>query len=382
MKGKMKKRFSVFGFFLIGFLVLGTFGAAWAADAKPAMSVDDIKNALGVSVYLQGGYTANLRGADTNDNRAFDFKGNSFTLDLMELQFLKAAPVGGVGFKIKLSAGTIAKIIHANGLGASSTNLAGPNNSDAFDLTEAYIDYVAPVGSGLTLQLGKFVTFTGEEVIEASGNYNYSRSFLFNYAIPFTHTGLMAGYAFSNAVSANVYVLNGWDNAEDNNTGKTFGASVTLAPAGNISTVWNILYGPEENNDNHDNRFLFDWVGSITPVKNLTLAVNTDYANEKNGAGVGVDSKWYGAAVYANYVFTDKVSGTIRVEELKDPQGVRITSGTPQNAKEVTLTTQYTLAKNLLLRPEYRHDWSNAASFVGGTRKQQDTLAMGVMYTW
>ncbi len=368
----MKKGFLITGLALVCMLFLGL-TAVRAEDAAKPDPVDAIKQALGLSVYLQGGYMFNFRDPKSgeNDLRVFDHKSNSFTLDLAELRFLKTAPAGGVGFKVKLSAGETAKSIHANGLGAAD---------QPFDLTEAYVDYVAPIGSGLTLQFGKFVTFTGEEVIEASGNYNYSRSFLFNYAIPFTHTGLLAGYAFSNAVSANVYVLNGWDNEADNNNGKTFGTSITLAPAGNITTVWNILYGPEENNNDSDNRFLFDWVGTITPVKNLTLVVNTDYANEKNGAGPGVDSKWYGAAVYANYVFTGKISGTVRAEEFKDPQGVR--TGTVQNLKEVTLTAQYTLAKNLLLRPEYRHDWSNVDAFNGGANEDQDTLAMGVMYTW
>ncbi len=379
----MKKGFRIFGLGLILVLFWGI-SAAWADGAAKTDAADQLKKELGLSVYLQGGYTLNTRGADTNDWRLFDYKGDSFSLDLMELQFLKTPQMGGLGYKVKLSAGEAAKFIHANGLGASANNPAGPNNSDSFDLTEAYVDYLAPVGRGLTLQFGKFVTFTGEEVIEAAGDYNYSRSFLFDYAIPFTHTGFMAGYAFSNAVSANAYVVNGWDNAEDNNTGKTFGLSTTVTPSSASSLVFNFMYGPEENNDNHDNRFLFDWVGSISPVKNLTLVANTDYGWEKgspsNPNGLNQDAKWYGAAFYVNYVFTDKTSGTIRAEELKDPQGFR--TGLAQNLKEVTLTMQYILAKNLLLRPEYRHDWSNIDSFAGNTRDQQDTLALGVMYTW
>ena len=374
MEGAMKKRFFVYGLAFVCIL-LSSLTTAFADDTAKPGPVDAIKQALGLSVYFQGGYTGNLRGSDTNDWRVFDHSGNSFTLDLMELQFLKAAPLGGVGFKVKLSAGETAKWIHSNGLG---------DTSQPFDLTEAYIDYVAPIGKGLTLQLGKFATFTGEEVIEASGDYNYSRSFLFNYAIPFTHTGLMAGYPVSGAVTANVYLLNGWDDETGNNTGKTFGLSTTVTPSSSSSLVFNFLYGPEEAGDNHDNRFLFDWVGSLSPVKDLTLVVNTDYGYEKgspsNPNGLNEDAKWYGAAFYANYVFTDKVSGTVRAEEMKDPQGFR--TGFVQNLKEVTLTAQYTLAKNLLLRPEYRHDWSNANTFAGNTRKQQDTLALGVMYTW
>ena len=392
----MKKRFSfphklkiVPGLITIFVFVLCVTGA-WADGAKTKKTktdpVEQLKKELGLSVYLQGGFTGNLRGADTNDWRVFDHSGNSFTLDLAELQFLKAPTAGHVGYKLKLSAGETAKWIHANGLG---------DTSQPFDLTEAYVNYVAPVGSGLTLQFGKFVTFTGEEVIEAGGNYNYSRSLLFNYAIPFTHTGFMAGYTFCPALSANFYVLNGWDDEVDNNVGKTFGLSTTVTPSSNSSLVFNFLYGPEETNDNHDNRFLFDWVGSVSPANNLTLVLNTDYGWEKgspsNPNGLNQDAKWYGAAAYVNYVFNSKWSGTIRAEELKDPQGFRTVStltpdpfpaGTGQNLKEFTLTGQYTLAKNLLLRPEYRHDWSNLDSFAKATRDQQDTLALGVIYTW
>ena len=369
----MKKALGVFGLGLIMVLFFGVF-AAWADDAKTD-PVDKLKQELGLSVYLQGGFTGNLRGADTNDWRVFDHSGNSFTLDLVELQFLKTPTVGHVGYKLKLSAGETAKWIHANGLG---------NTNQPFDLTEAYVDYIAPVGSGLKLQFGKFVTMHGEEVIEARDNYNYSRSFLFNYAIPFTHTGFMAGYSFSNAVSVNGYIVNGWDNEVDNNVAKTYGLSANITPSSISSLVFNFMYGPEENGDNHDNRFLFDWVGSLSPTSKLTLVVNTDYGWEKgspsNPNGLNEDAKWYGLAAYANYVFTDKWSGTLRAEELKDPQGFR--TGFAQNLKEVTLTAQYILAKNLLVRPEYRHDWSNEATFANNTRKQQDTLALGVMYTW
>ena len=117
---------------------------AWAEDGEKktsGMTVDDIKKTLGLSIYLQGGYTYNFENPDSqeNDLRIFDHKANSFTLDLAQIVFTKDAPVGGVGYKLKLSAGETAKFIHASGLGKSD---------DAFDLTEAYINYVAPIGQG------------------------------------------------------------------------------------------------------------------------------------------------------------------------------------------------------------------------------------------
>ncbi|MCL5023372.1 MAG: porin, partial [Nitrospirae bacterium] len=341
------------------------------------MSLKDIKSALGLSVYLQGGYTYNFEdpGSGENGLRVFDHKANSFTLDLAQIQFVKDPVVGGVGFKLKVSAGETAKWIHSNGLGEVGKY--------PFDLTEAYVSYIAPLGKGLRFDFGKFVTSHGAEVIEARDNPNYSRSFLFNYAIPFTHTGLKIGYAFSDALNATVHLVNGWDNSADNNQGKTVGLTVGYSPLEQFSTTVNLMYGPEKDDNNHDNRFLLDWVGTVKPVKNLSFILNVDYGTDQHSAPDGGEAKWYGWSVIGKYDFNDWFSVALRGEYFNDHDGFR--TGTPQRLKEVTLTPQFVVAKNLLVRPEYRHDWSDAESFAGshgGSKKSQDTLALGVMYTW
>lgn len=348
---------------------------AYAEDAKPiGLNVDDIKKALGLSIYVQGGYTYNFKNPDSgeNDFRVFDHKANSFTFDLAELMFTKDAPLGGVGYRLKLSAGETAKWIHSRGL--------GDVGKDEFDLTEAYIDYLAPIGKGLKFRFGKFVTMHGAEVIEAKDDFNYSRGLLFNYAIPFTHTGLMAGYAFSDQVSANLYLVNGWDNTDDNNNGKTVGATLGWTPIDPIALTFNLMYGPEKDDNNHDNRFLFDWVGTFKPIKNATVVLNTDYATEEHSAADGGTAKWYGIAGYVKYDFSDLFSGTIRAEYFDDKDGLR--TGTAQKLKEITLTPEFRVAKWIIVRPEYRHDWSDQQTFDSASRKSQDTIALGVMYTW
>ena len=54
------------------------------AEAKPAMSLEEIKNLLGLSIYLQAGYTFNFNTPDsmTNEQRIFDQKANTFLIDL------------------------------------------------------------------------------------------------------------------------------------------------------------------------------------------------------------------------------------------------------------------------------------------------------------
>jgi hypothetical protein len=347
-------------------------------EAKPVTSLEDIKNLLGMSIYFQGGYTFNFETPDSgiNRQRIFDQKANSFLIDLAQIQFAKDPPVGGLGFKLKVSAGETAKYIHSAGLG---------NPNDEFDLTEAYMDYVAPLGSGLKLRFGKFATYLGAEVIEARDNFNYSRSFLFNFAVPFTNTGFMAAYKFSEAFTANLYLVNGWDVTTDNNNGKSLGASFVLTPVEPVQLTFNFMYGPEQANNSSHNRFLFDWIGAFKVTKQLTLMANADYAHEDSDPlNGGRNSEWYGAAVYAKYDFTDSISGSIRAEYFNDKDGVR--TGIAQELKEITLTADFKIAKNLLVRPEYRHDWSNKNGFDSEhntlDQKNQDTIALGVMYTW
>ena len=347
-------------------------------EAKPVASLEDIKNLLGMSIYFQGGYTFNFETPDSgiNRQRIFDQKDNSFLIDLAQIQFLKDPPVGGLGYKLKLSAGETAKYIHSAGLG---------NTDDEFDLTEAYVDYVAPLGKGLKVRFGKFVTYHGAEVIEARDNFNYSRSFLFNFAVPFTHTGFMAGYKFSEAFTANLYLVNGWDVTDDNNKGKTFGMGFVVTPIDPVQLNFNFMYGPEQPDNSTHYRFLFDWIGAFKVTKKLTLMANVDYAHEDNDPlNGGSDSQWYGAALYAKYEFTDFFAAAIRAEYFNDRDGVR--TGIRQELKEITLTTDFIVAKNLLVRPEYRHDWSDQNGFDSHKntfdKKSQDTIALGVMYTW
>jgi maltoporin len=145
------------------------------------------------------------------------------------------------------------------------------------------------------------------------------------------------------------------------------------------------MYGPEQADSSSNNRFIFDWIGTLKAMKNLTFMANVDYAHEEkdplNGAR---DSEWYGVAGYAKYDFTDFFSASIRAEYFNDKDGVR--TGIAQELKEITLTAEFKLVKNLLVRPEYRHDWSTQNAFDSEHKtldtKTQDTIAFGVMYTW
>src|SRR5512144_14898 len=157
--------------FLCSALIAGTVASAatvFAEDPKPAgLKPEDVKSALGVSFYVQGGYTYNGNATDgvtqksENDLRVFDHKANSFGVDLAQIVVSKdVTGPDSSGYKIKLSAGETAKWIHARGLsGAALDTPQTGEGTDAFDVTEAYVSYMAPIGKGLRFDLGKMVTY-------------------------------------------------------------------------------------------------------------------------------------------------------------------------------------------------------------------------------
>ncbi|MGE0681640.1 MAG: porin [Candidatus Binatia bacterium] len=318
---------------------------------------------LGGMVY--GSYNYNFNNPDSKDNslRIFDTRANNFTLDLAQFSLSKEEE-GGVGFKILLDYGRTAKLITSDWNGDGSLS----NSTDNFEVQEAYATYTAGIGNGLGIKAGKFVTLLGAEVIEAPLNYNISRSFLFGYAIPFTHTGVLFTYPFMEQVSLSAGIVNGWDNVIDSNKGKSFLGNLTLKPADILTLSLNGVYGAELPDQGGSKRGVFDLVGTLNVTDHITFVTNFDYGTESRTGLNGKDADWYGVAGYLNIDGAqfnpawEAFSIAQRLEWFDDEDGVR--TGTKQDLWEATTTVKYKITDSLHFRAEYRHDDSDKRVFA------------------
>lgn len=323
-----------------------------------------------VNYYLQGNYEVNQNypASELNDFRYLDTRANFISPDLFEILINDDPDRGCMGYRLKATYGEIARRIHARGLGTFD---------DLFDPTEFVLMYKVPMGTGLKMEAGKMNTHIGGEVLESIYDMNYTRAFLFTYGEPTTHTGLRLTYSFSPQFSVLGHITNGWDNFSDNNGGKCLGLSINYFPSESVGLYFNVLNGPEQDNNSIDNRFLFDWIGTFKISKRLTLLANYDFGREQNYLGTGSDAEWNGLILSGNYEFNDFFSLGLRGETFSDPQGYR--TGTPQTLREITLSPQFKVSKNMVIRPEYRCDWSDVKSFNEGTSNNQSTIGIGVM---
>ncbi|PYN61883.1 MAG: hypothetical protein DMD92_03840 [Candidatus Rokuibacteriota bacterium] len=391
---------------LLGLLLVAAGSPAYA-QAKPdePKAEEKPKTLWGETTlfsYLESSYvwnTAPTGRGNHNELRLYDFN-NNFTFNVGEFSIKKDPsdryPFGG---GLVVTAGIDSQKNHALGIFRDSDDQFAFRNTDKFDLEEAYGSYKIPVGSGLTLKAGKFVTLLGYEVIESPNNLNFSRGFLFSFAIPLTHVGALASYQITDWLAMTAGPVVGWDVAKDNNSRMSAtGQFAFTPPIKDLAVNLNWITGPEQAGNDHKTRTVLDLTGTYTAIKSLTLGLNVDYGRETDDASLAAsgtrkdtDARWWGWAGYAAYDWTEKLRTALRLEFFKDADGVRtaaIAPGTSVGLYDVTATLQYKIWKGLVGRFEYRHDDADRKAFsirtpgLVPTAKTQDTFMLALYYAF
>ncbi len=336
--------------------------------AEPAPSATPIYSIWGFDLtgHFDVGYT-HLSGSGkfvsgVND-RVFDFKRNGAAIHAVDLQLAKL-PENGFGGLVNVTLGKDADTIASYGM---ISRTKGPaNGADHYaDLTQGYVHFGA---APFTVIAGKFVTLAGAEVIKSPADVNYSRSILFGYAIPFTHTGVRASYKLNDMLSLTAGVNQGWDQFKDTNNDKTVELGAAFAPSKAV-TVLGVFYTGKENvaaypsiSGEKGTRNLLDLVATFSATEQLTFVINYDYGTQES-AVAGVDkAKWHGVAGYANYQINDLWRTSLRGEYFNDRDGYR--TGVAQKWTEGTLTLAYLPTKALEVRAEVRRDHSDKLAFL------------------
>jgi len=339
-------------------------------------------------------YNTNHPSPRLNQFRVFDFNNDDPQLDVA--QFVVQHPVsesGQFGFRLNLMAGSgVPEVTASYGLFRDThTGVA-----HHFDIPEFYASYVAPVGKGMRIDAGKFVTHLGYEVIGGYDGYNdnFSRGSIFGYGIPFTHTGVKISYPISSRVQGIFLLTNGADAVTRLNGGVTFGGQIAMATSKTTSLTFNFLHGPEQPHNMHNQRSVYEVTGSWKLTARFSLGVDSLYADEDHAASDGHDAIWKGIAGYSKYNFTGQFSLAFRGEVFADSGGSR--TGTSQTLRGFTVTPEYVLPVKLsrlksefkhldgqfVMRGEFRQDLSDHNSFRKGAgfTASQFTTAINLIY--
>lgn len=330
-----------------------------------------------------------IKGNDiTIEGRVFDVFNNMPNLSLAELEFEKIPKKCVLGFKLDLAYGETQEILTDTMAASLGFDTAAANAVKDFRyIQHASIGYIFPIEKGLRVDFGKFVTHIGAQTIESVKNWSYSHSFCFTYAIPYQDFGFRFNYPWTDKLYTDLYLINGWNATyRDNNHAKTYALTLGWTAQTWLSFVLNYIQGPEQNDNNDNQRKLFDGQVILGPFcERWMFMINYDHAYEENAINDNTaDARWYGVTGYARVKVNDYYEPCLRVEYYNDPQG--FTTNVPQHLMGYTLTCNikiFTGHKDntlVLIRPEFRYDHSNTDFFTDRDhfRVKQDQWTVGI----
>ncbi len=370
-----------------------------AADAPTLQFFRGTTFAVGVDGYY--GYNFNEPVGRVNLLRAYAVSSNSFSLNQVSLiaEHLPSTE-SRFGGRVDLQFGQAPETLQG-----SSGNEQRPQVWR--NVFQAYGSYLAPVGSGLELDFGKFASSLGNEGNYTKDQVAYSRAYSFNY-LPFYHMGLRANYNVTPKVNVAYWLVNGANDTEDLNGFKSQAFLFTLKPKSTVTWTINYYFGqeardvqptlnpglpilptqpglpttnisPAPNGREHifDTYATWQATPKLTVIGEADYVVNRAYARDRPGrVAIG--------GLTAKYALGRGWNVGGRTEYLDDRGG--LFSGRTQALKEVTAVLDHTFAGGFITRAEYRRDWSNQRFFLSDTagilKPAQTTAILGLVYWW
>lgn len=385
--------------------------------------------------YAEAGFNYNVKDPPSGDNgwgRLFDDRSQDLKLNQISLTVQRDALVSpdrfDSGFLVQGIFGADARFTQANG-----TNFYGPGyaNRHAFtffnqagvptnfiqfrhfpgqpdpenqiDFLQFYGTFNLPVGNGLLLTAGKFITPWGYEKIDPTQNGFYSHSWMFSLSQPKTLTGLTGRYQIDEQWGVMGGVVVGWDQAfEDNNDFPSLVAQVTYDPSKELHTAFSLIVGPEQESNRSDYRWLLDATVNYRIDNNFTVGAEamggyepdsgTSFIRPVAGANkfqavTGDDSTWNAIAGYVDYRYDEAgmYIGHFRAEAFNDGDGARLLATQVYSltgALSIRPWVNDEVGKNFVIRPEIRYDYAEREVFDGNSSKWQITIGGDLVFSF
>jgi hypothetical protein len=186
-------------------------------------------------------------------------------------------------------------------------------------IQEAYAG--TKIGENTWIDVGIFFSHIGLESFVSRDNMTYTRSFTADFS-PYYQAGVRIQHQFSEKLSGELLVLNGWQIVTDDNSDKALGTKLAYAFSDDSTLSYSTFIGREAE-FRHFHNFVYQTVLS----DRLTLAAQADVGFQKKATGSG-DSTWYGAVLMSNYALNETTVLTNRLEYYSDEDQVIVNTGT------------------------------------------------------
>ena len=255
---------------------------------------------------------------------------------------------------------------------AFGTDPRGWDNSwdNGNDYGHALPQVYAEAGYGdMSVIMGHFYTIIGYEVVQAPDNFFYSHAYTMYNSEPFTHTGVLGTYDYSDDVTVYGGYTFGWDSGFDDN-GDNFlgGVSLGLTDALTLTYATTIGRFGEGRFNGVEKGYMQSLVADYAVSDNLQYIVQSDLLDTEDGAGAPVRDT-FGLNQYLIYTLNDCWAAGARFEWYQS-EGVYTDIGQNADVYALTFGVNHRPHANVIVRPEIRWDWvdNNAAVLAAGNQ--------------
>jgi hypothetical protein len=321
-----------------------------------------------------------------------------------------------LGGRVDLLYGTNARLTTETGL--ETFNLNGPG---IYGLAIPNL-YGELAYKKLKIKAGHFISPVGYYTVDTTQNFFNTIPYTYQWGEPFTHTGAVASYQFTDNFVASSGYIQGWDNFDGHNPhmGYIGTWSYTLPDKSNITQA---IFLTQEPNFNF--QFTQRYYQSVVYTKPIneqwTYVGQTDFGTQRDATISGSQANWYGINQYLYYKVNDKWSWGVNFEWWRDEEGYRVAqflpsafpsgiTGNPNgnnnlpggyqgNFYQTTFGPRWypTGKPNFFIRPNARIDWfegninnevqatygaANQKPYDNGQRNYQGLLVTDVVLTF
>lgn len=169
---------------------------------------------------------------------------------------------------------------------------------------------------------GIFYSHIGTESWASRDNPTYSRSLIADYT-PYYESGVKFTWTPNEKLTAQLDVVNGWQNISENNSGKGAGLRLDYAADANTTVSYFNLVSSEATSRLR----VFNGLGVKRAMGRFSVLAEGDFGSQSRGAGTSGQSTWYGWSAIARVQATPEVALVARVERYDDKDQVIVTTG-------------------------------------------------------
>jgi len=341
--------------------------------------------------FLDVGY---LRDFNDPSNHLFRSRGTAFHVDEWDLNIAgayvkkKASTQSRWGTELLVQGGKDEEVF---GFSATAPNLSGADWLGHLGL--ANVSYLAPVGTGLTVQAGIFGSLIGYDSLYAKDNFNYTRPWGADFT-PYLMMGVNASYGVTDKATVTAFVVNGYWHLADANHVPSSGGQIAFKASPHVTVKETVLWGPHQADTSLKLwRFLSD---SIVERRGERVIAAFEYQVSTENVDTSGNPRawWTSAQLPVRWTLHGPWSVAVRPELAWDSTG-RWT-GSEQSIKAITTTLEYRRPyqwANAILRLEHRFDDSRGAGGgffndgepspgVVGLKPTQHLLILGLIFTF